>query len=185
MLLVGCSQDSGATSGDAVDQGYVSGDGSVRTWAPGHRDGPVALAGTDFEGAPIDTSAWAGDVVVLNTWYAGCAPCRKEAPDLAVLATDTAPLGVHVLGINTTDEQGTVRAFQRTFGVPYPSVEDRDGSAVAALSGTVPLQAVPSTVVLDRSGLVAARVIGIVDKTTLRALVDDVLAESQSAAPAG
>lgn len=177
VVLAGCgAQDSGATT-DVVGQGYVSGDGSVQTWEPADRKDPVTVTGTDFEGAAQDTSAWRGDVVVLNTWYAACPPCRAEAPTLVALATDRADDGVHVLGINTEDDAGAAQAFERTFAVPYPSIEDRSGTAIATLSGTVPLQAVPSTVVLDREGRVAARVIGEVEASTLDALLDDVLAE--------
>ncbi|KAJ8141535.1 hypothetical protein OY671_005305 [Metschnikowia pulcherrima] len=174
--LAACAQDSGAST-DVVGQGFVSGDGSVRTWDADERGDVVALTGTDYEGEQVDTSAWLGDVVVLNTWYAACAPCRAEAPDLVALANDRADDGVQVLGINTTDEAGAAQAFQRRFDVPYPSIDDRSGEVVAALSGTVPLQAVPSTVVLDREGRVAARVIGLVEGSTLTASVDDVLAE--------
>ena len=175
-----CAQDSGATT-DVVGQGYVSGDGSVRTWDADDRGDAVTLTGTDYEGEAVDTGAWLGDVVVLNTWYAACAPCRAEAPDLVALANDRADDGVQVLGINTTDEAGAAHAFQRRFEVPYPSIDDRSGEVVATLSGTVPLQAVPSTVVLDREGRVAARVIGLAEGSTLTALVDDVLAEDEAA----
>ena len=176
LTLSACSQESGAST-DVVGQGFVSGDGSVRTWDADDRGEPVALTGTDYEGEDVDTAAWLGDVVVLNTWYAACAPCRAEAPDLVELANDREPDGVRVLGINTTDEAGAAQAFQRTFEVPFPSIDDRSGEVVAQLSGTVPLQAVPSTVVLDREGRVAARVIGLAEGSTLGALVDDVLAE--------
>lgn len=181
LVVAACSQDSGAGT-DVVGQGYVSGDGSVRTWEPDDRGDVVTLTGTDYEGEAVDTSAWLGDVVVLNTWYAACAPCRAEAPDLVALANDRAADGVHVLGINTTDEAGAAQAFQRRFEVPYPSVDDRSGEVVATLSGTVPLQAVPSTVVLDREGRVAARVIGLAEGATLDALVDDVVTEATAGA---
>ncbi len=176
-VTVAACDNSPGGGADVAEQGYVSGDGSVRTWKPASRGEPVILTGKDFEGNTVDTAQWLGDVVVLNTWYAGCAPCRKEAPDLVALATERVDEGVHVLGINTNDDAGAAQAFQRTFQVPYPSIEDRSGQVVAALSGTVPLQAVPSTVVLDRRGRVAARVLGTADASTLDGLVDDVLAE--------
>jgi peroxiredoxin len=165
-----------------AEAGYISGDGSTRTWAPDDRSDPVVLGGTDFTGAPVAVTDWRGDVVVLNTWYAACPPCRAEAPDLVALANDYADDGVRLLGINGTDDAGAAQAFERTFSVPYPSVADADGTAIAALQGAVPLQAVPTTVVLDREGRVAARVLGLADASTLRGLVDDVLAEP---APAG
>ncbi|MFJ4107566.1 TlpA family protein disulfide reductase [Oerskovia enterophila] len=178
LVLTGCAQESGATSpDDVVGQGYVSGDGSVKTWDVSDRDDPVVLTGTDFEGNAIDTSEWAGDVVVLNTWYASCAPCRAEAPDLVALANDRADQGVRLLGINSTDDAGAALAFERTFEVPYPSIEDTRGETIATLEGSVPIQAVPTTVVLDREGRVAARIIGRAEGSTLTGLVDDVLAE--------
>lgn len=179
LVLSACSQESGATSpDDVVGQGYVSGDGSVKTWDVSDRDEPVILTGTDFEGGAVDTTQWLGDVVVINTWYASCAPCRAEAPDLVALANDRAADGVHLLGINSTDDAGAALAFERTFEVPYPSIEDTRGEAIATLEGSVPLQAVPTTVVLDREGRVAARIIGRAEGSTLGALVDDLLAES-------
>lgn len=179
--LGGCVQDSGNAT-DVVNQGYQSGDGSVRTWPAAQRLKPVKLTGTDFAGGSVDTSQWLGDVVVVNTWYAACPPCRAEAPALVRIAQDFKG-EVHLLGINTTDAAGAAEAFQRTFTVPYPSIEDRNGAAIATLQGVVPIQAVPTTVILDQQGRVAARVLGEVEETTLRALIKEVLEASPTAKP--
>jgi peroxiredoxin len=184
VALAGCTPTvTGGWDDDGDKTGFVSGDRSVTTWDVGDRTGPVEIDGTDFAGDPVDTADWAGDVVVLNTWYAGCPPCRAEAPDLAGIAADYADDGVHVLGINSTDDAGAAQAFERTFDLPYPSVHDADGAAVAALQGVVPVQAVPTTVVLDREGNVAARVLGVIDATTVRALLDDLLDDRLDPAP--
>ncbi len=178
LALAACSPTiTGGWDEDGEQTGYVSGDRSVVTWDAADREGPVEIAGTDFAGEAVDVADWRGDVVVLNTWYAACPPCRAEAPDLVELAGEYADAGVHLLGINSTDDAGAAQAFERTFEVPYPSVHDADGSAIAALQGIVPVQAVPTTVVLDADGLVAARVLGVIDPSTLRAVVDDLLAE--------
>ncbi|MGV8976857.1 MAG: TlpA family protein disulfide reductase [Cellulomonas sp.] len=187
-LLAGCTTTSKTPAGtttDIANQGYQSGDGSTRKWAVADRSGPVALAGTDFTGTAQDVTMWRGDVVVLNSWYAACPPCRAEAPGLVAFATDYTTRGVHVLGINGTDDVGAAQAFERTFTIPYPSLADTGGHAIAALQGAVPVQAVPTTVVLDREGRVAARILGLADPSTLRGLVDDILAEPvDPAAPA-
>lgn len=175
LLLAGCGP--ATNDSDVAQQGYQSGDGSTRTWVAADREGPVTLSGTDYEGATQDVTSWLGDVVVLNTWYANCPPCRAEAPDLAAVADDYASKGVHVLGINHTDATGTAQAFQAAHDVPYPSIHDEDGSAVAALEGVVPINAVPTTVVLDRNGLVAGRILGVVDPSTLRSMIDELVAE--------
>ena len=181
-LVAGCSPTiTGGWDEDGAETGYVSGDRSITTWDAGSRRGPVALAGTDYAGAAVDVADWRGDVVVLNTWYAQCPPCRAEAPDLVALAEDYADRGVHLLGINSTDDAGAAQAFERTFAIPYPSLHDADGGAVAALQGVVPVQAVPTTVVLDADGKVAARVLGVIDASTLRAVLDDLLAERDAA----
>lgn len=185
LTLVACSTTDDLTgSTDPTGSGYTSEDGSVRSWPAGDRSGPVQVAGTDYEGTAQDTADWAGGVVVLNTWYAACPPCRAEAEDLVGLATDYADQGVRVLGINGVDDAGAAQSFQRTFEVPYPSIDDRDKQAVAALQGVVPVQATPTTVVLDRDGMVAARIVGTADGSTLRALVDEVLAEGGGTADA-
>ncbi|WP_024286864.1 TlpA disulfide reductase family protein [Cellulomonas sp. KRMCY2] len=177
-VLAGCGSGAGGGWTDDGDEaGYVSGDRSVTTWDGDERTGPVEIVGVDFAGAAVDVAAWQGDVVVLNTWYAACPPCRAEAPDLAEIADEYADQGVHLLGINSTDEPGAAQAFERTFELPYPSVHDVDGAAVAALQGIVPVAAVPTTVLLDRQGDVAARILGLADPSTLRTLIDDLLDE--------
>ncbi len=176
--LAGCGSTTGARGSGGQGES-VSGDASVTTWAVGSRPGPIDLAGTDYEGKPVDVTAWRGDVVLVNTWYAACPPCRAEAPDLAAIATAYAAKGVHAVGLNFTDAAGAAQAFERTFALPYPSIQDTDGSAVAALQGTVPVQAVPTTVLLDRQGRVAARILGTADPSTLRTLLDELLAETE------
>ena len=175
-LLTACAAAEEDPAG-GVEGGYVSGDGSIETWVPDERGEPVELAGTTYDEEQVDLADWRGDVAVVNFWYAACPPCRAEAPDLAAVAEDYADQGVHLLGVNHTDDPGTALAFERSFDVPYPSLHDTDAEGVAAMQGVVPLRAMPSTVVLDAEGRVSGRIIGQVDPSTLRGLIDDTLAE--------
>lgn len=175
--LAACAPGGTVTGSAVADSGYVAGDGSFATWSAGERGAPVALTGTTYDGGTVDVADWRGDVVVVNFWYAACPPCRAEAPDLRAIAEDYADDGVRLLGVNPRDDAGTAQAFERTFDVPYPSVHDESAAAVAALEGLVPLQAMPSTVVLDAQGRVAARILGQIDPTVLRGLIDDTLTE--------
>ena len=102
---------------------------------------------------------------------------RTEAPALQGSFEENEADGVKFLGVNVRDEAPAAEAFKRTFELTFPSVIDADGGAVAALSNVLPPQATPSTVVLDREGRAAARVVGEVDESTLNGLIDDVLAE--------
>jgi len=164
LWLVGCAPPDANTS-----PGYVSGDGAVTEWKVGTRPGPLTLKGVDLTGATIDLADYRGQVVIVTTWYAGCPPCRAEAPDLVKLdALD----GVSVVGVNTRDDVDTAEAFRRTFGVTFPSLNGSDGTAVAQLQGLVAVRAVPTALIIDPDGYVAARAVGHIEPSTLRALVD-------------
>jgi len=167
----GCSTSEAVTTEDG---GYASGDGSVVVLAEAERDEPLELAGTTLQGEAVDIADWRGSAVVLNTWYAACGPCGEEAPELAAAAERTAPDGVQFLGVNTRDGAAQGIAFEEQLGIPYPSIQERDGDALLSLRGTLSPASTPTTLVLDEQGRLAARVSGPVDEATLRGLLDEV-----------
>ena len=185
LVLTGCgaAEDDLAAQARAGDnKNYIAGDGSVVEYAQAERSEPLDVEGTLFDGTTISSSDWAGDVVVLNVWSAACAPCRVEAPSLQQLSERFTPDGVCFYGVNVRDERPTAEAFERTFGITYPSFEDRNGKLLLQLTEYVPPQAVPTTLVLDRQGRVAARILGVADEATLRTLINDALDAPASAA---
>ncbi|TLP71719.1 TlpA family protein disulfide reductase [Nesterenkonia sphaerica] len=178
-LLSACGSDSDDLAQRASNDGtnYVAGDGSVEEVAPESRGESVEFESTLFDGTDITPETFQGEVSVINFWYAACAPCRVEAPDLQEIHEEFEPEGVQFFGVNTRDTQPTAEAFERTFGVTYPSMEDRSGQVIMAMTEYAHPSAVPTTLVLDRDGRVSARVVGIVEPGTLRALIDTVLEE--------
>jgi peroxiredoxin len=175
----GCAADDSlaqqAQSGD--NKNYIAGDGSVTEYSPDARGEALELTATLYDGTTIDAADWKGQVTVLNIWYAACAPCRVEAPELQSLHQEYQAAGVQFYGVNIRDEQATAEAFERNFGITYPSVNDKDGGMLLALTQYVPPQAVPSTLVLDKQGRVSGRIIGLAEKSTLEALISDAAAE--------
>ena len=164
----------GCTPGDVVESpGYVSGDGTVTIFTETEQPDVLTLAGTTFAGDAIDVADFSGQVVIINTWYASCPPCRAEAPDLVAI---DAREDAQVVGVNGRDDAATAEAFDRTFSVEYPSIDDTNGEAIAALQGLIAVNAVPSSVILDPEGHIYARVIGRVEPSTLSTLVDDAIA---------
>jgi thiol-disulfide isomerase/thioredoxin len=180
VVLAGCS-GSPAQSG-APDKGYISGDGTVTLVGATDRDDVVTFAGTTLDGEKFDVADHRGDVVVVNVWGSWCPPCIAEAPALEKVWEQTRSEGVQFVGVNTRDQNAAARAHERRFEVSYPSIDDDGGRVLLAFRGTLPPVAIPSTLVLDRSGRVAARVLGKVSAGTLRGVVDDVLAEPDPSA---
>ncbi|WJH26756.1 TlpA family protein disulfide reductase (plasmid) [Pseudarthrobacter defluvii] len=177
--LAGCgSNDALAEQAKVGDnKNYIAGDGSVTEYAPAQRTPPVKLTGKLYDATVISSAEWAGRVVVLNFWYAACAPCRLEAPRLEALWEQFQPDGVRFYGVNIRDEEQAATAFERTFGITYPSMQDKDGGILLAMAEYVPPQAVPSTLVLDKQGRVASRILGLADQGTLKALILSAQAE--------
>lgn len=151
----------------------------VDLYPPGERVDAPALTATTLDGEAFDLSGLRGSIVVINVWGSWCAPCRAETPDLVRVAQATASQGVAFIGINTRDNRAAARAFVRSFKVPYPSVEDAEGQLLLNFHGTIPTSVVPTTVVIDRQGKVAARIIGPVSYNTLKGIVDDEIAADE------
>ena len=181
LLLTGCSSSGTDTLAQQADEGgnkgYVAGDGSVSEYAPQQRGEPVEFDATMFDGSTVSAADLRGETAVLNFWYAGCAPCRAEAPDLVELAKKYDGKA-RFLGVNLRDQKATAEAFERTFHIPYDSASDLDGGVLLSLSEYVPPQAVPTTLGLDPEGRGAARVLGKADRSTLDALIKDTVAGS-------
>jgi thiol-disulfide isomerase/thioredoxin len=187
VLLLGtaaCTSDpnSVAEQAKAGDQkGYVSGDGAVETIPEADRAEPVELEGTLLDGTAWDSASARGDVLVVNVWGSWCAPCVAEAPELqkvwSELEAEGAP--VQFMGIDFREDAARGLAFTKKAGITFPSLSDESGVTILALQGKAPT--VPTTLVLDREGRIAARVNGPVSASTLRGLVDDVVAGASPA----
>ena len=186
LALAGCSSEGSDLASqyrEGTDKGYVSGDGSSLSIPAADRNAPVDFSGVDESGATFGSADTAGDVTVVNFWYAGCAPCRVEAPDLVAAYDEFSGKGVQFVGVNTRDQVAQAQQFSQEFGIEYPSIMDNAGgrSVQRAFAGQVPLNAVPTTLVLDREGRVAHRVLGqLAGESQLRTLIDETLAESDA-----
>ena len=175
-LLAGCASDPLADQFRAGDnKNYIAGDGTVTEFALGSRPGFEAFVGTTESGQVLDSSAFEGNVIVMNWWYSACAPCRAEPSDLAMLSVEFED-SVQFVGVNVRDTAETALAFDRNFGIEYPSLIDaQSGQVSLAFTGVVSPQAVPTTIVIDRDGKVASRILGRIEASILRTLIQTVV----------
>lgn len=178
--LAACANDPLADQYRAGDnKGFIAGDSRVVEIPAADRGEPVVFEGETETGDTVGSADLAGDVVVVNFWYAACGPCRAEAPLLNDARSSFAGEDVEFLGINTSDSADAAAAFAEKYDVTYPSliaIEDR--AIKLAFAERTPISATPTTLVLDKEGRVAARIIGqLLDASILETLVSDALAE--------
>lgn len=172
LISAGCSANLGSTG----DRGYAEGDGRVTQLDAGERRLPAEVAGETLDGKEVRLSDFRGKVVVINVWGSWCGPCRSEADDLVEAANELRPAGVVFLGINTRDlSKENAQAFERERKIPYDSLYDPGGRNLLAFSGTLSPNSIPSTVVVDAQGRVAASILGeVTSAATLVGVVEDV-----------
>ncbi|MEV7991474.1 TlpA disulfide reductase family protein [Streptomyces sp. NPDC086077] len=177
LLLSACG--SGGTSGGGGETNFVAGADGIDTAGKGDRAAAPDLSGKTIDGGQLDLADYQGKVVVLNVWGSWCAPCRAEAKNLETVYRDTKDQGVQFVGINTRDTStGPALAFEKEFGVTYPSLYDPTGRLMLRFEkGTLNPQAIPSTLVIDRDGKVAARALQPLSEEKVREMLDPVLAE--------
>ncbi|MEU9455927.1 TlpA disulfide reductase family protein [Streptomyces sp. NPDC048277] len=169
----------GGTSGGGGDTNFVTGKDGIDTVARGHRAAAPDLSGKTIDGQTLDVASYKGKVVVINVWGSWCSPCRAEAPNFASVSKEYASKGVQFVGINTRDTStGSAVAFEKQNGIGYPSLYDPTGKLMLRFKkGTLNPQAIPSTLVLDRDGKVAARSLAALSEESLLKMIKPVLAE--------
>ncbi len=182
LLTSACGRDAPGQAGNAADDGYSVSNETIVLVAPPDRHPAPDISGTTLDGDSWSLASYRGSVVVINIWASWCAPCRAEAPALKAVSEDLADNGVVFVGLNTRDSDTTARAFEKNFGITYPSVIDTDGQLQLRFAADVNPSAIPSTIVIDQEGRVAGRILGRASESTLRAVIEPVMAEGTKGA---
>ena len=167
LLLTGCS-NGGASK---AEESFIVGDGAVTFIKAGNRVSAPAISGLTLLGTNYTFEV--GKVAVVNVWASWCSPCRAEEPTLSAAAR--AYPEVEFIGILTRDNPVNAEAFVRKRAIPYPTLID--DSILAGFRKSLPANAIPSTVIIDKSGNVAARISGAVTVASLKEVIEKVLSE--------
>jgi thiol-disulfide isomerase/thioredoxin len=165
--LAGCG--GGGTS--SAEESFVSGDGATSFIKISDRKIAPAITGLTLNGT---TYTYTKDkIAVINVWASWCSPCRAEAPTLVALSKKYEK--VSFIGILTRDNPANAEAFARRFNLTYPTIID--DSILIGFKGSLPANAIPTTVILDKNGKVAARISGVVTVASLTQLIEKISAE--------
>lgn len=179
VLLSAAACGGGATAQQTATgngSSFVSGSYGTTVYQPGSRPAAPQVTGTTLSGSRFQLSAYRGAVVVLNFWGSWCTPCRAEAPALGSLARHFSASHVRFVGVDIRDNTANAEAFMRTFRISYPSLNDPNDAIALDFNGTVPPAGIPTTLVIDRSGRIAARIVGTASYNGLSALIAQVSA---------
>jgi peroxiredoxin len=129
---------------------------------------------TDAAGKQVSLSDFRGKAVLLNFWATWCSPCKVEIPMLKGLQEQYRDNGFTVLGVSL-DEGGlsVVKPYMETAQFNYPILLGNED--VAKQYGG--LDAVPTTLLIDKSGRIAALHVGLCNRSEYEADIDAVLKE--------
>lgn len=130
-------------------------------------DAAPAFQATDLAGGTVSLDEFRGRVVVVNFWATWCPPCRVELPELDAYQAEMGDQVV-ILGIDSREAPSVVAPFVRESGLRFPILLDEDG-AITAAYGVVGL---PTSLILDRSGIVRERITGPMTRDTLARRVE-------------
>ncbi len=167
-LLTGCSSGGLST---ANQNAFVSGDGVAIYVKSQDRKPAPTISGATLENGNLTLPT--GKITVLNVWASWCAPCRAEAPLLSDFALKYKSQGVQFVGILTRDNISSALEFAKRFKLDYPTFTD--DSVLASFRNSLVPNAIPTTLIIDSHGYVAARVSGEVTVALLSELINKVL----------
>jgi thiol-disulfide isomerase/thioredoxin len=166
-VLTSCGNGGSSTA----QESYISGNGAITFISANDRQMAPKLSGDTLFGTKFD---FTGDkVAVVNVWASWCSPCRAEIPTFVSLSKKF--FDVQFMGILTRDNLANAEVFARQLAVPYPNFID--DSLLLGFRNTLPANAIPTTVVIDKQGRVAARISGPATVAGLSDLIERLTAE--------
>ena len=140
------------------------------------KDAPDITLAT-LSGKAIRVADLKGQVVLLDFWASWCIPCRKAFPEIEALGRELEPQGLTVIAVNVDEDQKNMHAFLEQFPHSMTIALDPKGSVAEAFK----VNAMPSTMILDRAGRIRYSHKGYTDKSIVnfRSQVLALLAEAE------
>ena len=177
LLVTGCTGKDAVDVNNGGEFRFVAGTPAGEVIPVQDRQSAPDFGGRLLDGAEFSSSSLSGDVSVINFWGSWCPPCRVETPEFQQVYGEVQHDGVQFLGVNVKDDKQLADAFLQSKGITFPSLYDPRGEVALAFRG-YPANAIPSTIVLDQKGRVAAVYTGTVTEQNLRTVIDRVRGEA-------
>ena len=176
LLVAGCTGKDAVDVNNGGEFRFVAGTPAGEVIPAKDRQRAPEFGGQLLDGRTFSSAQLSGDVSVLNFWGSWCPPCRVETPEFDQVYAQVQGEGVQFLGINVKDDKQLADAFLQSKAISYPSLFDPRGEVALAFRD-YPANAIPSTIVLDRDGRVAAVYTAAVKPEDLRIVLDRVVKE--------
>src|SRR5580692_10399781 len=126
-----------------------------------------SFEGQSLDGKTVTSSQFRGKVVVLNEWATWCPPCRHETPDMVKAYNKLHASDVMFVGLDDNETVPVVKSFISEHGVPYSTI-----LVSTHLRQLISVAAIPTTIVVDKNGIVRARWVGGVTPAQLAEFID-------------
>jgi cytochrome c biogenesis protein CcmG, thiol:disulfide interchange protein DsbE len=128
------------------------------------------LSFTKLDGTTVALAPRAGHALLVNVFATWCPPCQSETPALADVAPRLQRAGIDVVGIDQAESSSQVERFADQYGLRYPLYIDGSNATKASLDARI----IPTTVLVDRRGIVRAIHVGPLDSSEFLALTASV-----------
>ena len=159
VLWVALQPSGGATAVSAPSQSLEQGKSAPAFTAAALSGGQTALADYD------------GDVIVVNFWATWCPPCKAEMPGINNFYERYQADGLVVLAVNAKENESLVRPFIESSGFTFPVLLDPVGEIVNQYQ----VRSFPTTVIIDRDGIVRHIQVGMISEAELEAIIAPLL----------
>jgi len=127
---------------------------------------------TSLQGQDVSLRQLSGKVVVLDFWATWCPPCRESVPELKQLTRKYPGEKLALISISADQDDGAWREFVAKKSMDWPQFRDADGK----IRGTFSVRAFPTYLVIDGTGAIRQRIVGMNPQESIVHRLKDLLA---------